>query len=97
MDTLETASAPVAYKGHVRNGRVVLDVPVELAEGQEVRVEPVQPTRLIGDSRAAQLEEMKRLFAQWDEEDRQIPDEVAEEFHRNLQVNRLQFRTPNLD
>ena len=32
----------VTYRGHVENGVVVLDEPAPLADGVEVRVEPVQ-------------------------------------------------------
>ena len=31
------------YRGHFKNGIVVLDEPVELPEGAEVLVEPVKP------------------------------------------------------
>jgi len=33
----------MTYKGHVRNGVVVLDEPVTLPEGSIVQVEPVRP------------------------------------------------------
>ena len=32
----------MTYKGHVQNGVVVLDEPVSLPEGAEVRVEPLE-------------------------------------------------------
>jgi hypothetical protein len=32
----------MTYRGHVKNGMVVLDDPVTLVEGTEVRVEPVE-------------------------------------------------------
>ncbi len=32
----------MTYKGHVENGAVVLDEPVSLPDGTEVRVEPVR-------------------------------------------------------
>ena len=33
----------MTYKGHVKNGLVVLDDPVKLPDGAEVRVEVLQP------------------------------------------------------
>ena len=33
----------MTYKGHVKNGIVVLDDPVKLPDGAEVRVEVLQP------------------------------------------------------
>lgn len=35
----------MTYKGHVQNGVVVLDEPVHLAEGAQVRVEVLHETR----------------------------------------------------
>jgi hypothetical protein len=99
MNPLEPLSAPTSYRGHVKNGVVILDTEVMLSEGQEVRVEPLHPnSQPVGDAQAVQLDEMKKVFAQWDEEDNQVPDEVAEEFHQSLQENHgLSFRTPKLD
>ncbi len=99
MNPIESPSAPATYRGHVKNGVVVLDTEVTLTEGQEVRVEPIQPKlQPLADSQAAKLEEMKRLFAQWDEEDRQLSDEEADLLQIALEQNRgLSFRTPKLD
>ena len=33
----------MTYKGHVENGKIVLDEPAELADGDLVRVERVEP------------------------------------------------------
>ena len=47
---------------------------------------------------AYQLQRMKTLFAQWDEEDRSLTDEEADRLQLALQQNRgLSFRTPQLD
>jgi hypothetical protein len=35
----------MTYKGHVKNGMVVLDDPVKLPDGAEVRVEVLEPAR----------------------------------------------------
>lgn len=32
----------MTYRGHIKNGVVVLDEPVELPEGLEVRIEPLE-------------------------------------------------------
>lgn len=99
MNSLESPSAFPAYRGHVKNGVVVLDTEIPLSEGQEVRVEPIPPKgQHDTDARAAKIEEMKRLFAQWDEEDGQLSDEEADRLHIAIQQNRgLSFRTPKLD
>lgn len=99
MNPLETASAPVAYTGRVKNGVVVLDAQISLSEGQEVRVEPVQPkSPAVSEARTAQVEAMKRMFAEWDEEDSKLSDEEADRLHVALQQSpRLTFRTPKLD
>jgi hypothetical protein len=34
----------MSYQGHVRDGVVVFDGPVDLAEGTVVRIEPVEPS-----------------------------------------------------
>jgi hypothetical protein len=38
---IQIEEACMSYKGHIRNGVVVLDEPVELPDGAEVRVEAV--------------------------------------------------------
>ena len=33
----------MSYRGHIKNGSVVLDAPVELPEGSEVLIQEVEP------------------------------------------------------
>ena len=100
MKNSETSASASSYIGHVKNGVVVLDAHVDLADGQTVRVEPLGPegTTLIRNERVAQLQQMQELFSQWDEEDSQISTDDAESFHNALKQNRgLCFRTPKMD
>jgi hypothetical protein len=99
MKPSEILPSALTLVGHVKNGVIVVDGAVNLPEGQAVRIEP-----LAGESRAGtlsdglsnQLQEMKALFAQWDEEDSLVPEETAEDFHRSLERHRgLHFRAPD--
>ena len=36
----------MAYRGHIENGTVVLDEPVDVPEGTAVTVEPLEPVRV---------------------------------------------------
>lgn len=94
---LSTTESPLpSYLGHVVNGVIVVDTTVMLSEGQAVRIEPL--VQEIATPIADQLQRMKTLFAQWDEEDRSLTDEEADRLQLALQQNRgLSFRTPQLD
>ena len=39
----------MTYKGHIKNGVVVLDEPVQLAEGSQVLIQPVQTPAPLGE------------------------------------------------
>lgn len=97
MKHAENPPAPASYVGHVKNGVVVLDAQVPLAEGQVVRVEPV------GQGMAAHVElecadrvrELQRLFAEWTEEDGKLSDEDADRLRKTLERSRgLRFHSP---
>lgn len=45
----------MTYRGRVQNGKVVLEEGVSLAEGTEVVVEPVEPTREVRSLREGLL------------------------------------------
>ena len=100
MKIPETLPSASSYVGHVRNGVIVPDANFALTEGLAVRFEPLEQELVtpISDERADQLQQMQKLFAQWDEEDSNISDEDAESFHQALEQNRgLSFRIPQLD
>ena len=78
--------------GHVKNGVVVLDAHISLAEGQAVRVEPLSNVELSED-RANRVRQLRQLFDQWTEEDGQLSEEDADRLHSALGQNqRLSFR-----
>jgi hypothetical protein len=90
MKSLKLQSKPTGYVGHVKNGVIVLDSHASLKEGQAVRIEPIHlstPT-LSADERTEQIQRMKALFAQWNEEDRLLSDEDAELLQNALNQNR---------
>jgi hypothetical protein len=100
MKPMPTESPATEYLGHVKNGVIILDTHVSLTEGQAVRVEPLKQEQStpISDERVEQLNRMKTLFAQWDEEDSKLTDEEADRLQNALQQNRgLSFRVPQLD
>lgn len=96
MNSSTTESPSPSYLGHVKNGVIVVDAMVTLSEGQAVRIAPL--VEEIAAPIADQLQRMKTLFAQWDEEDSSLTDEEADRLQLALQQNRgLSFRTPQLD
>jgi hypothetical protein len=99
MKTILTESPETAYLGHVKHGVIILDTDAVLTEGQAVRVLPLPmelSTTPTGE-RAEQLQRMKTLFAQWDEEDQSLSDEEAARLQNALQENgRLAFRTAHI-
>ena len=100
MKPSETLPPASSYVGHVKNGVVVLDTVVPLAEGQAVRVEPLasRPESPVDPARTELLAKMKQTFDAWTEEDGKLSDEEADCLHIALQQNRgLSFRTPKLD
>jgi hypothetical protein len=92
-----TETLPLAsHIGHVKNGVVVLDAHISLAEGQAVRVEPLTNADLSVD-RANRVRQLRQLFDQWTEEDGQLSDEEADRLHAALRQNqRLSFRPANI-
>ena len=53
----------MTYRGHVRNGTVVLDEPAALEEGAEVRVEIVdRPLRPLGSARISLAERLASVI-----------------------------------
>jgi hypothetical protein len=85
-----------AYPGHVKNGVIVLDVQVNLDEGQAVRVEPLAPT--LDGERAERVRQLQQLFAQWTDEDSRLSDEEADRLRMALdQSHGLSFRSPIID
>ena len=101
MNPTETLLPVPSYIGHVRNGLVVLDADASLAEGQAVRVEPLQVSSAeaggMDAELAARVQKIRAIFEQWSQEDSEVSPEVAEEFHLALEANRgLEFQTPDL-
>ena len=39
----------MAYKGHIRNGAVVLNEPVRLPDGSQVLIQPVEAPATLGE------------------------------------------------
>jgi tRNA(fMet)-specific endonuclease VapC len=98
MKPSEIASS--AHLGHVKNGVVVLDTPLQLKEGQAVRVEPVEDEmeRQADTDRADRVRGLQQLFAEWTEEDARLSDEEADRLRTALEQNRgLRFQSPPLD
>ena len=100
MKNAKTHSPESSYIGHVRNGVVVLDSQIPLADGQAVRVEPLGhgTQRQIDTERADRVRQLQELFAEWTEEDGKLSDEEADRLHAALGQSRgLNFRSPTLD
>ena len=79
----------------------MLDADASLAEGQAVRVEPLQVSSAeaggMDAELAARVQKIRAIFEQWSQEDSEVSPEVAEEFHLALEANRgLEFQTPDL-
>jgi hypothetical protein len=86
--------------GNVKNGVVVLDSPLQLKEGQAVRVEPVEDEmkRQADSDRADRVRGLQQLFAEWTEEDAKLSDEEADRLRTALEQNRgFRFQSPTLD
>lgn len=100
MKQSETPSSASSYIGHVKNGVIILDAQVSLTDGQAVRVELLasEQESPVSGERGEQLKQLQTLFAQWDEEDKEMLEEDAEAFHKALEQNRgLSFRAVQLD
>ena len=100
MKNSEHSSPASSYAGHVKNGVIVLDVKIELQDGQPVRVEPLPPGKeaQIDTEFADQARRFQELFAQWTEEDGKLSDEEAGRLHTALNESRgLRFGSPTLD
>jgi hypothetical protein len=100
MNTPEGALSATSYVGRVRNGVVVLDGPVNLREGQVVRVEPIGEKMGTqgGIDRTDRLQQLQQLFAEWTQEDAKLADEEADRLRTALEQSRgLSFRSPNCD
>jgi hypothetical protein len=90
----EPSSLEPSYFGHVKNGVVVFDAQTPLREGQSVRVEPL-PAK---DGQADRIEQLRRLFADWTEEDGKLPEEQADVLREALEQHRgLSFHSPTMD
>jgi hypothetical protein len=99
MNVTVIPTSGMSHRGHVRNGVVVLDIPISMANGQAVEVIPiVQESSTVDEvERTQQLKRMKEIFAQWAEEDRDLSDEDADVLERALKENRgIRFRSVNL-
>jgi hypothetical protein len=97
MDQAERQPPPRSYTGHVANGVIVLDAEVRLAEGQAVRVEPMCAAP-VDVERSERVRQLKQLFAQWTEEDGELPGDVADQLRIGLASNRgLRFRHPDVE
>ena len=95
MNPTETLSAPSSFTGHVRNGVVILDVQVELSEGQAVRIEAVEGA--LDHARTERVLQVQQLFDQWTREDAQLPLDEADRLHTALEQSRgLTFRSTDL-
>ena len=101
MNQSETPqSSRTSYFGQVRNGVVVLDSGVGLADGQTVRVEPVgSGAEDESDAdRAERVRRLQQLLADWTEEDGELTDEEADRLRVALDRDRgVTFRSMNLD
>ena len=73
-----------ALRAHVVNGRIVVDEPVDLPEGAEVRVQTYDPTgdSLSDEDRAALHRSLRRGIAQADAGDLVDADDVLAELER---------------
>ena len=73
-----------ALRAHVVNGRIVVDDPVDLPEGAEVRVQIYDPTgdSLSDEDRAALHRSLRRGIAQADAGDLVDADDVLAELER---------------
>ncbi len=100
MKNSETPPSAGPYIGHVKDGVIVLDTHVPLADGQVVRVEPLAQggeTPLDAD-RAKRVQQLRQLLAEWTEEDAKLPDDEADRLHTALEHGHgLDFRSPPLD
>ena len=88
-----------SQRGHVRDGIVVLDMPISMEDGQAVEVIPIVRESSTVDEieRTQQLKRMKETFAQWAEEDRDLTEHDADVLERALNENRgIRFRPVNL-
>jgi hypothetical protein len=100
MKNSEHSSAASSYTGHVKNGVIVLDVKIDLQDGQPVRVEPLGPgpEAQVDTKRADHARRLQELFSQWTEEDGKLSDEEAGRLHAALNESRgLRFGSPLLD
>lgn len=92
--------SPPSYVGRVTNGVIVLDAEAPLAEGQPVRVEPLEQGADAGPTKgpADRVGELQRLFDEWTDEDGRLPDEEADRLRAALDKEpRLSLRPANLD
>ena len=96
MKNADTPPSATSFIGHVKNGVVVLNTTVSLADGQAVRVEPLGTG--IDAARADRIRQMQQLFAEWNEEDGKLTDEEADRLHQALeQSHGLSFRPAAVD
>jgi hypothetical protein len=68
MNLIEEPRAAMSYPGHVKNGVIVLDAQVDLAEGLPVRVEPVSNSADVA-KRRERYRRAFQLIEQWGQED----------------------------
>jgi len=90
MKKSEIHSSESSFVGHVKNGGVVFDPQLPLADGQAVRIEPL---RQEAESQldAEQIDRVGRLeglFAEWTEEDGKLSDEEADRLQAALEQHR---------
>ena len=100
MKNSEPSSPAASVTGRVKNGVIVLDVKIDLQDGQAVRIEPLGPgpEAQVDTKRADRARRLQELFAQWTEEDGKLSDEEAGRLHTALNEGRgLQFGSPTLD
>ncbi len=99
MDPSKDSAKESSYRGHVKNGVVVLDDKVALNDGQQVRVEPLDSGTNAQDAeRAERVDRLKQLFAQWTDEDGKLSEEEADCLRAALDRNRgLHFRSATND
>ena len=73
-----------ALKAHVVNGRIVVDEPVDLPDGAEIRVYlyDASAENMSAEERAALERALERSIAQADAGDMVDADEVLAELHR---------------
>lgn len=91
---IDSLSLPHSYLGHVKNGVVVFDAQTSLAEGQPVRVEPLDEIA----KRADKIEQLQKLFAVWTEEDGKLSEDQADVLRKALEANSgLSFRSAEIN